>query len=209
MLHLSRLASDASSRDRITFLEGSSKDTLMRAIGFPRTPLRLDSVFALREPIVATTPAAETSEHQSLSPATAMSRVQADRVYNPGALSDRLKPIHDGKGRRIDRGLDVDPDSPYLTTLKQTHLCARFFLRGHCYRDCKTSQNSPPLSARQFDCLWSLTRQTVCDKLQQAGGCKDPKCYWRHPKALQHVKPRSDSSETDVLRNAPKKPRLG
>lgn len=101
---------------------------------------------------------------------------------NTAALSDRLGPvIRNGKGKRIDKILDVDITSPYLGVIRQHRLCAWFYLRGRC-DGCDRNHRVPPLNARESDYLWYITRQGLCHNSRKGKDCDDPKCLYGHEK---------------------------
>lgn len=166
--YLESFASDPLKRDRITLLEGAAIYRSIAAIGFPRT-LRLDTVFAPHiapaPPVLSSTPAGPSSA----------------RVFiNPSPLSERLGPVlRTGYGQRVDKMLDVDISSPYIDALRRAKLCQWYYLRGKC-EGCKNNHVAPPLSAREFDCLWYMARQGLCYKMRKGNSCGDALCVYGH-----------------------------
>ncbi len=54
-----------------------------------------------------------------------------------------------------------------------------YYLRGTC-DGCDRNHVPTPLKAREFDCLWFLTRHGLCFKIRMGKDCDDPKCVYGH-----------------------------
>ena len=192
---LNQLASDSMKNDKITLLQGNVIHPSLLGLGFPRPPLKLESVFS---PIAKKTspkskaavpyveapipqmPAATLASSSHVPPSTPPTNTTDVRL-NPGALSDRLELILDKKRKRVDKPLNVDLSSPYVNTLRQQKLCGWFHLRGKCEGLCNKNHVAITLSAREFDCLWYVIRSDECYKSRKKKNCEDPKCIYGHP----------------------------
>lgn len=144
--------------------------TRIRNIGFPRPPIRFDTVFS---PKILTRATIIGSRPQSSS--------ASQTLVNPEALTDRLELIRNENGQRIDKDLNVDPSSAKYGTVRSGHLCGWYYLRGACLGSCGKSHSVSPLNAQEFDCLWHLIRaDSLCDKVRKCKDCEDPKCIYGH-----------------------------
>ena len=149
-------------------------------LGF-RESLQLKSVFAPHKTsaihqVFANARASTTP----VSPSTPVVAPFVKDPSNPAALTDRIGPVlHDNAGKRVDKLLGVDPKTPYMNFLRQANLCGYYYLRGKC-DGCSRSHVPPPLKARDFDCLWLLTRHALCFKTRKGKDCDDPLCIYGH-----------------------------
>ena len=104
-------------------------------------------------------------------------------LVNHNALSSRLRLVRDAEGKRIDKPLDVDPNSTYLNALRQNRLCGYYYLRGKCDGSCDKNHKPGPLNKHEFDMLWYLMRQGLCWKVRKDKECEDAKCIYGHVKS--------------------------
>lgn len=86
-------------------------------------------------------------------------------------------------GKRIDKFLDVDTTSPYLSVIRQARLCHWFYLRGRC--DGCDRNHRVPLDAIESDYLWYQARHGFCHKIRKGKDCDDPKCIYGHEEGNQ------------------------
>lgn len=180
---LGKFASDVSTCDRITLLEGGSINPRIRGLGFPRAPIRLDSVFAPNTAHAAPSPQAHHARPSSTGgvlPPTTEGGSSSRVLTNPAALSDRLELIRDESGKRVDKPLSIDPNPSYLNALRQNKLCGYYHLRGRCEGTCDKNHVPLGLDGRSFDHLWYLSRQAACYKVRKGKDCADPKCIYGH-----------------------------
>lgn len=177
---LGKFAGDVSIRDRITLLHGGVIHPRIAELGFRET-LQLKSVFAPHKTSAVSkvfTNSKVSATRMSLSTSVAASLTKGP--LNAAALSDRLGPVlRDDTGKRVDKLLGVDPNTPYMNFLSQANLCGWYYLRGKC-DGCDRNHVPPPLKAREFDCLWFLTRHGLCFKIRKGKDCDDPKCIYGH-----------------------------
>lgn len=194
---LGKFAADASIRDRITLLHGTSSrpHPSIAILGFGKL-LRLDTVFAPNSPLAVTTPPPSIPIHPHRSPTrkasseTSSSRLASStQLFNPRPMSERLGPVmitNHGEGlERVDRFLDIDVSSSYLNVVRQRKLCHGFYLRGKCDGKCQKSHVAPPLNAREFDYLWYLARGGLCYQKRKGKVCDDKLCVYGHEEGRQ------------------------
>jgi len=180
--HLGRFASDNSTRDRITLLQGSTMSPRIKALGFSRPPLRFDSVFAATMGPVASNLLSSrvVPKSPTAGPVTTQVPPRPSGHFNPTALTDRLELVRDAEGRRVDKPLDVDPNTPYMHALRRSNFCGYYCLRGLCDVSCGKNHFPLALNAHEFDCLWYLMRQGLCHKARRGKDCVDAKCIYGH-----------------------------
>ena len=148
--YLSKFASDAAIRDKVSLVEGGTMHASFKVLGFPREPFKLENVFAPAKEVVTGMSMPSSSAGQQ---ATASSREHVeerqDMLVNmeAKAFADRLKPIRASDRKRVDKVLDVDPASSYLKALRKANLCGYYYLRGQCDGRC---QKVPPCETAQF-----------------------------------------------------------
>ena len=159
---------------RITLLHGDVIHPRIAELGFRET-LQLKSVFAPRKPS-----AVSKDFTNAKAPSTSVAASLIKDPLNPAVSSDRLGPVlRDDTGKRVDKLLSVDPNTPYMNFLSHANLCGWYYLRGKC-DGCDRNHVPPPLKAREFDCLWFLTRHGLCFKVRKGKDCDDPKCIYGH-----------------------------
>lgn len=116
--YLRKYATDGSTRDRITLLEGGPIHPSIAALDFKRT-LKLDTVFAPLKTLA--TPS--------------QGRKKSRKVLRLAAVhsSDRIPAIQRNRaGKRVDKPLQVDAGGEYVKTLVEANLCFGYHLRGKC-----------------------------------------------------------------------------
>ena len=192
---LSNFASNRSTCDRITLLEGGTMNPSIRDLQFSRDALQMDTVFEPRPHIIALPTQAPLMPWNNVSAAALMTGPSSAPPPKPHseshthtlvndkakAFAARLKPVRDQEGRRVDKRLDVDPDSDYLKALRKANLCGYYYLRGQCDGRCGKSHVTKALNAHEFDCLWYLKRESgQCYKLRKGKDCEDPLCIYGH-----------------------------
>ena len=187
---LERFAADDSTRERITLLKGGPIHPQIASLGFTRT-LKLKTVFGMEDtkkvggfPNPGVSPASYVPRPvvPSLTSASfpANASTSGPKHLNPAAHADRLGPVlRHASGKRIDKQLAVDPTTPYLQVLKKANLCSWYYLRGEC-TGCSKNHFVGPLTPREFDCLWYLTRAGLCFQVRKGKDCDDPKCIYGH-----------------------------
>lgn len=180
---LGKFAGNVSIRDLITLLHSGVIHPRIAELGFVET-LQLKSVFASQKTSAA--PKVLANAKGSASPVPPSASIAASSVkdhLNPAALTDRLGPVfRDHTGKRVDKLLSVDPNTPYMHFLRQANLCTWYYLRGKC-DSCGKNHVPPPLNVREFDCLWFLARRGLCFKVRKGKDCDDPKCIYGHEEA--------------------------
>ena len=181
---LGKFAGDVSIRDRITLLHGDTIHLRIAELGFTET-LRLKSVFATHK--TSAVPRVFANARVSATPISPSASVAASSVkhpFNPAALTDRFGIVfRDDTGKRVDKLLGVDANTPYVNYLRQANMCGWYYLRGKC-DGCDRNHVPLPLKAREFDCLWFLVRHGLCFKVRKGKDCDDPKCIYGHEEGL-------------------------
>jgi len=161
-------------------------NTRIQALGFPRPPIRFESIFAPKISTLAATHLFQNRVQTVIQcPSTggvALPSTPASQEFvNPGALSDRLELVRNQAGQRIDKELVVDINAPYAEALRRSQLCSWYYLRGKCV-GCKKVHSVSALNGRQFDCLWYFARQNLCHKIRKGKDCDDRLCIYGHKK---------------------------
>jgi hypothetical protein len=189
--------------ERVTLLERSPFPTAIRDLGLKKT--QFTSVFnPVTQPAVSTglpRPAWGRSGVMSTVPATltgrggdvgrpmAIGRRVPETPFKPysnrQAQSDKLGPVLMGTGgRRFDKSLQVN--EVVFERIKRGVLCYYLFLRGECVSEkCDRNHAHRPLTDDEFDALWLLARQGLCNRRRKAnrdGGndCSDVMCVYGH-----------------------------
>ncbi|KAH7323783.1 hypothetical protein BKA65DRAFT_511461 [Rhexocercosporidium sp. MPI-PUGE-AT-0058] len=107
-------------------------------------------------------------------------------VENAGRLIPKAK---DAAGNRLkDNNLIVDRIADYdlIGKMKNLSICQWHYLRSDCsnHRKEKCKRNHDtyrrPLSAKEYDALWYLSRMGYCKKLDRDGFCNDDYCIYGH-----------------------------
>ncbi|KAL2063046.1 hypothetical protein VTL71DRAFT_6118 [Oculimacula yallundae] len=107
-------------------------------------------------------------------------------VENAGRLIPRAK---DTAGNRLrDNNLIVDRIADYdlIGKMKNLSLCQWHYLRSDCsnFRKEKCKRNHDtyrrPLTPKEYDALWFLSRMGYCKKLLNDGYCNDDYCIYGH-----------------------------
>ena len=170
---LGKFAVDTSIRNRITLLQGSGRvHPQIAALRF-RGPLLLPSVFTQSKVVVV----------QPYQDSLQISSSSAKSIVNPGAMSERLGPVlRDDGGKRVDKFLEIDPNSPQLNALRSAKPCEYYYLRGKCWncQNCQNSHAMTPLEPKEFDMLWYHARHALCGKVGGKMDCDDPRCIYGH-----------------------------
>jgi hypothetical protein len=93
---------------------------------------------------------------------------------------ERLKPIlRNNQGKRIDRPLSEDKN--FIDAMRKADLCHYHYLKDDCKTNCHYNHNySRPLTDREFEALWILSRQNRCHKSRRSGVCEDESCIFGH-----------------------------
>ncbi|KAL5315624.1 hypothetical protein ACEPPN_016493 [Leptodophora sp. 'Broadleaf-Isolate-01'] len=107
-------------------------------------------------------------------------------VENAGRLIPKAK---DTAGNRLrDNNLIVDKIADYdlIGKMKNLSICQWHYLRSDCsnHRKEKCKRNHDtyrrPLTAKEYDALWYLSRMGPCKKLEKDGYCNDDYCIYGH-----------------------------
>ena len=177
---MGKFAGNESIRDRITLLHGGAIHPRIAELGFTKT-LQLPSVFVPHKTSAGPNVLGNARAFASpIMPSASVAASLVKDLVNPAALTDRLGPVlRDDTGKRVDRLLGVDPNTPYMNFLRQANMCAWYYLRGKC-DGCDRNHVPPPLKAREFDCLWYIARHGLCFKVRKGKDCDDPKCIYGH-----------------------------
>ncbi|KUJ17501.1 uncharacterized protein LY89DRAFT_781698 [Mollisia scopiformis] len=99
----------------------------------------------------------------------------------PVANCDRLRPIlFNEAGKRIDKPLSVHGDC--VKEIRKRNLCSWHYLRADCIVDgCKKVHDfRRPLTPKNYDALWCISRENVCRRLSKHGKCEDDQCIFGH-----------------------------
>ncbi|EPE33630.1 hypothetical protein GLAREA_06643 [Glarea lozoyensis ATCC 20868] len=93
----------------------------------------------------------------------------------------RLGPVlFDSTGKRVDRPLSVDEN--LLKAMRKHDFCHWHYLRADCVKPCvRRHDYRRPVSDKEFDAIWYLSRFGKCNKMRRMGGnCTDDKCIFGH-----------------------------
>ncbi|KAF8848884.1 hypothetical protein BDZ45DRAFT_680905 [Acephala macrosclerotiorum] len=94
---------------------------------------------------------------------------------------DRLKPIlFNASGKRIDKPLSVHGDC--VKEIKKRNLCSWHYLRADCtVEGCpKVHDFRRPLTPKNYDAQWCISRLNMCHNLMRRGNCEDDQCIYGH-----------------------------
>ena len=164
---LEQYAADESVWKKVSLLEGSIVNPAMFALRFENV-LRLDSIFAQQQ--------AEQSPVAAKRVTGQSGPIHKNDAIDPNRLG---RVLWNEKGERVDKTLNIDPDSGLLKALRGANLCSWYYLRGEC-RGCDRNHNHPPLTPREYEHLWYITRQNKCHKIKKGKACEDLKCVYGH-----------------------------
>ena len=125
--------------------------------------LQLEAVFAPHK--TSTLPEVFASAEVSatrISPSASVAAPLTKDPLNPAVLTKRLGPVfRDETGKWVDK------------------LLGWYYMRGKC-DGCDRNHVPTPFKAREFDCLWVLTRRGLCFKIRKGKDCDDRKCVYGH-----------------------------
>lgn len=190
---LKQYSAHASSTERITLLSAGRDRPDIESLGF-----RITSIFeplfprSVSPPFISGTPsptAVQQSVDAILAAATrenAILAVSSATRENPVNNSGRLGPIlRDRTGKRVDKRLSVD--EALISAMRRYNLCGWYYLRAECGMSwCSRNHNYPrPLSLAEFDALWCITKQGICNRFQEGQDCNDDKCIFSHGQDVQ------------------------
>ena len=187
---LRNFASDSTKRNKFSLLVGNMMHASFKDIGFPRKPLKMEKVFAFQSASnnsssVTNDLSANTGPWKAVSQSLAHKQPQLLVNEKAKEFADKLKPIRDSNGKRVDKKLKVDPNSDYIKVMKMANFCGYYYLRGQCDGTCHRNHILPSLNSHEFDCLWSILRQAYCFKTRKGKDCEDPLCFYGHQSSPQ------------------------